>query len=161
MSAMWQGGAAVGSAGRQVPSRRDLDAYNQQVLACQDQVFTLALHLLGDEQAADAAVARAVRAVYTRARPRPSVRIQLIAQVLRSCDRRLGHGDTSLPVYLRTLPEPERHALLLVDLLGLCYDEAAEVLGCSRPLLAGRLAAGRQRLVEQSREHQLSAISAR
>jgi predicted DNA-binding protein (UPF0251 family) len=152
MSAVWRDRRVVSSAGRRAPSRHDLDGFNRQVLACQDQAFTLAVYLLGDEPAADAVVAQAVREIYTRARLLPSIRVQLLGEVLPRCGPRKASTREELRLHGH-----ERDALLLVDMLGLCYDEAAQVLGCSHAKLTGWLAAARQRLVEQDFEGQVAA----
>ena len=58
-------------------------------------------------------------------------------------------GDGQLPVdvldVLRTLQPSDRAVLLLVDLLGFDYEEAAEVLGIPRGTVASRLNAARTR----------------
>jgi hypothetical protein len=134
--------------------RHDLNEFNRQVLACQNQAFTLAWYLLGSEPAADTVVSDAVRALYARFPVPTAILPQLLREVLRRCARGARRKDVGVPLHLRGLPAREYQALLLVDVLGLCYDEAAEVLRCSRNALTGWLAAGRQRLVEQQRAHQ-------
>jgi hypothetical protein len=153
MSALWREWGEVGSGGRRVPDRRDLNEFNRQVLACQNQAFTLACSLLGNEPAADAVVSDAVRALYAQFPVKTSILPQLLHEVLRRCERGARPKGAGVPVHLRRLPARECRALLLVDVLGLCYDEAAEVLGCSRQQLAAWLASGRQRLVEEQRAH--------
>jgi RNA polymerase sigma-70 factor, ECF subfamily len=65
---------------------------------------------------------------------------------------RLDHAadtDTSLDVLaaLRTLPDEQRAALVLVDMLGYSVTDAAEVLGISPGTVKSRCARGRARLL--------------
>jgi RNA polymerase sigma-70 factor, ECF subfamily len=48
---------------------------------------------------------------------------------------------------LRTLPEEQRHALVLVDMEGYSVAEAARVLGCAEGTVKSRCARGRARLL--------------
>src|SRR5262245_48799271 len=48
---------------------------------------------------------------------------------------------------LRTLPEDQRHALVLVDMEGYSVAEAAELLGCAVGTVKSRCARGRARLL--------------
>ncbi len=128
--------------------RSDLDTFNQQVLACQDQAFTLAAYLLGDDRIADEVVQRAVLQTYRQARMSAgmAVRDSILRHVLRLCDLQNARPK-ALPAGLARLPDRERRSLLLVDVLRLSYAEAAGVLGCSSASLAQWIADARQRLV--------------
>jgi RNA polymerase sigma-70 factor, ECF subfamily len=57
--------------------------------------------------------------------------------------------DTSLDVLaaLRTLPDEQRAALVLIDMLGYSVADAAEVLGISPGTVKSRCARGRARLL--------------
>ena len=59
--------------------------------------------------------------------------------------------DTSLDVLaaLRTLPDEQRAALVLIDMLGYSVADAAEVLGISPGTVKSRCARGRARLLPQ------------
>ncbi len=132
----------------------DLNTYNGLVLACQDEAFTLAAYLLGDDRAADAAVQEAVVRAYRRylRTPEASVRLLILQQVLACCGRS-ARARGAGPVEGFCDPAPrERTTLLLVDVLGLSYDEAAEVLGCSRDQVVRRLARARVRIAERVRQ---------
>lgn len=65
------------------------------------------------------------------------------------------HGDVDRA--LKALPLPFREAVVLVDLEGLSYREAAEVLGCPLGTVMSRLSRGRhllrQALARFAREH--------
>jgi len=54
---------------------------------------------------------------------------------------------TAVLAALRTLPEEQRHALVLVDMEGYSVAEAAEVLGCAVGTVKSRCARGRARLL--------------
>ncbi len=126
----------------------DLATYNSLVLACQDEAFTLAAYLLGDDRAADAAVQEAVARAYRRylRAPEISVRLLILQQVLARCGRSTRVRDVGPVEGFRDLAPRERTTLLLVDVVGLSYDQAAEVLGCSRDQVARRLARARVRI---------------
>lgn len=126
---------------------RDLDSFNRQAVAYQAEAYTLAWHLLGDEDAAGAALQAALVNVY-RAHPdtATSIRTSLLREIIHLSPWPLGHGADGLAGRVRRLPRRARQALLLVDLLGLSYEEAAAVMDCSRSTLAARLARARKRL---------------
>ena len=124
----------------------DLEAYNQQVLACQHEAFTLAAHLLGNDRAADAVVERAFRHVYRDARRSTSstIRLPVLREVVRLCSRPPTGRRKALGPW-RHLSQREQEALLLVDLLGLSYLQAADILDCSKEHLARWLAQARSK----------------
>lgn len=132
----------------------DLRRFNEQVLACQHEAYTLAVQLLGDEQRADAIVRDAVVQTYRqlgtggRSVTSESIRISVLQRVLKRCghDGRRRRGRPSS--LFGTLSKHEARALLLVDVLHLSYDEASQVLRCSRDDVARWLAAARVRLVK-------------
>jgi DNA-directed RNA polymerase specialized sigma24 family protein len=130
---------------------QDLDSYNQQVLACQDEAFTLAAYLLGDDVAADDVLARAFLHVYQdpRRASQASIRLPVLREVIRLCSRTRLSSAGGL---LSKLTRRERQALLVVDLLGLTYDQATNVLACSRDHLVRHLAKAREK-VAGSRLH--------
>ncbi len=132
----------------------DLATYNGLVLACQDEAFTLAAYLLGDDRAADAAVQEAVTGAFRRylRAPESSVRLLILQQVLAGCRRSAGARGTGPVDGFHDLAPRERTTLLLVDVVGLSYDQAAEVLGCSRDQVARRLARARVRIAERVRQ---------
>lgn len=53
---------------------------------------------------------------------------------------------SDLELLVARLPEHQRDAFVLVRLLGYCYDEAAEVLGCPRGTVQSRVARARLQL---------------
>lgn len=122
-------------------------------LQMQDEAYTFAYYLLGDEQAAEAAT----QAAFTSLSRKGSIRAEQFRQdVLRGV--LAGSRKFSIPVTsianapsedltraLMHLPAEQRSALVLVDVLGLNYDDAAGVLGCSRKQFAHLLAQGRMK----------------
>lgn len=129
-----------------------LSLFNQQVLQCQDDAYTLAWYLLDDETQAVEVMQSAVEAAYPCfASGKPDCRRLILKCVVEQCQERKPPArvstGTALHRRLRALPEPERAALVLIDMLGLAYHEAACVIG--RPLSEiGRLLARARRKVK-------------
>ncbi|MGC9522046.1 MAG: hypothetical protein ACP5HG_09215 [Anaerolineae bacterium] len=130
----------------------DLADHNRQVLACQEEAFTLAAYLLADDEAADAAVQQACLRAYQRHRRRPdtSVRLLIFREVISLCARPIGQGVGGPLGALLDLTSRERQSLLLVDLLGLSYADATEVLRCTQRQLTRWLASARSSLVQSA-----------
>jgi DNA-directed RNA polymerase specialized sigma24 family protein len=111
-----------------------LSAFNRQVLQQQEEAYTLAYYLLGSTDAAAQAVQTAVLQVYQQAGRNGSPRLTLLKTVLRNC---LGQSPATIRAAdpltqgILSLPQDERRAVLLVDVLGLSYVEAAQVLSTS------------------------------
>jgi DNA-directed RNA polymerase specialized sigma24 family protein len=127
--------------------------FNTLALQIQDEAYTLAYYLLGDE----ARAAEATEGAFARLYQRPglmvnSFRRDVFQRVLAQCRglhvslRVRSTLMGSLPArdevttYLLRLNESERAVVVLVDVLGLSYDEAAGVLGTSKKQ-AGKLLA--------------------
>lgn len=122
-------------------------------LQMQDEAYTFAYYLLGDEGAAEAAT----QAAFTNLLRKGAMRAEQFRQdVLRGVlagSRRFAIPVTSnanapredLTLALLNLPAEQRSALVLVDVLGLNYDDAASILGCSRKQFAHLLAQGRMK----------------
>jgi DNA-directed RNA polymerase specialized sigma24 family protein len=112
---------------------RNLTQFNQQVLQCQDDAFTLAWYLLGDEAAAEAAVQAAVQAAFRRNSGGQAGCNDLgLSQVIQRCCGKLPANalpqNGVYPRLLAALPEQERQAVILVDILNIRYSEAAALL---------------------------------
>ncbi len=120
-----------------------LDAFNRQVLLLQDQAFSLAFCLLGDEPAASLVTQSAVKDAYAQYGGNfQTLKIHILRAVLRRA--------RPLPPH----PPLSRRAccvLLLVDHLALTYEEAARVLRCSPAQIARRLALARRTAVNCDR----------
>ncbi len=122
----------------------DLKWFNQRVIECQDEAYTLACDLLG-EAAAAARVQAAFIEVYHRAgrSPLDGRRFRLLAL---QCLCELCSDGKSSPAAgpLAAMPVLERQALLLVDMLGLSYAEAGEVLRRPASQVSRLVAQGRR-----------------
>ena len=129
-----------------------ISLFNQQILLCQDEAFTLAWYLLGDtveaEKMTQAAVESAFRVFTTH---RENCRLLILQQVLRQCQRKTPVKET-LPIPdISQESEPftdiERQALILIDILHLNYPDAAMVLSCPPQEISRRLARARRKLI--------------
>lgn len=139
-------------------------------LQVQDEAYTYAYYLLGDETAAEAATQAAFAGV-----ARKSVRhaeqfrqdvlrgvlkgIRAVAPLVPSTGPASAGPREEITLALMRLPAVERSALVLVDVLGLNYDTAASVMGCSSKQITHLLAQGRMKFVPGSRVQEISAVS--
>ena len=72
-----------------------------------------------------------------------------------------GHaGTVETQLLLRGLPLDQRQAFVLTQLLGLTYDEAAEVAGCRVGTIRSRVFRARERLVATLTEVDLELADA-
>lgn len=119
-----------------------LSAFNTLAARCQDEAYTLAFYLLGDDARAAEATQAAFADLYRRAQPRPEdFRVEVLRRVIAHSDRAESSitkrglvkvsGRDALHHEILSLKTNERWAIVLVDVLGLRYEEAARVLGCS------------------------------
>jgi RNA polymerase sigma-70 factor (ECF subfamily) len=154
----------------QAAKRGDLEAFNRLVLECQDEVYSFAFRTLGEEQAAQ----ETTRLIFQEAhRQLPdfrsgTFRLWLLRLAARTCMRRLkgwrgsyrnppsirtSPAENSLQACLRLIPPDLRLALILVDLEGLTYPEAAAVLNASPAKVLARLAQARQWVLQAQGPH--------
>lgn len=134
----------------QIACQADLEAFNNLVLACQDEAFTLACSILGDEGLACEVVQAVFLRVYTRrgdgGHPIP---VQVLQGVIGMCRRtkpfKADAGAEIIPGW-HQLECGEQEALLLVDLLGKSYQHTALVLDKSEHEVATTVALGRYKL---------------
>jgi DNA-directed RNA polymerase specialized sigma24 family protein len=125
----------------------DLDDFNQRVKACQDEVYTLAMHLLGNENLAGAAIEEALRQVYLHPAWIEDFRLHLLRMAVRACiRRRVPLGPLSFRNHIVFLAKEEKLALILVDCIELTYADAAVVLQRSTREVQQVLARARYRL---------------
>jgi hypothetical protein len=110
----------------------DLLAYNQLVVQHQDEAFTLACDLLGDEAGAAVAVEEAIRLSFRDGRTsQAQFRLDIMKMVLASCLRRANilPGPQAMAHLLIGLSNTEKAILVLVDCLELSYADAGYVTG--------------------------------
>jgi DNA-directed RNA polymerase specialized sigma24 family protein len=137
-----------------IRSQKDLDIFNGQVLACQEEAFTLACSLLGDERWACELVQAVFLRVYTRRGDRGiPIPVQVLQGVIGMCRQakpsQAFAGVEFIPGW-RRLEWGEREALLLVDVLGKTYQETALVLDRSEREVAAAVASGRRKLARRT-----------
>ncbi len=146
---------------RAIPT--DPDAFSRIAGAYQDQAYTLAYYLLGDASAAENAAQNAFQSArrdIKRVNP-DGVRLRLYRAILQSCRTApaavipsTGSPSRSFPdeemvrSRLASIPFEYRSALVLVDVAGLDYREAAAVIGTPVATLQKRLALARVRMSE-------------
>lgn len=135
----------------------DLPAYNRLVLEHQDVLYNLAYRVLGDQAAAVEATQAAFVSAQRKLRAYRTgpFRVWLIYWLVRACRSHLD-GKVSRPVAsdlvgpgdLAKLPPAQRLALVLVDIAGLDYGQAASVLEQAPAQVRHDLAAARRALVD-------------
>lgn len=131
----------------------NLQAFNHLILQHQDEAYTLAVHLMGDELLAEETLEKAVAALYNGQRRLPGdFRMEILRQVTRACLQggRIA-GPRHLARILAGLSDEEKAALVLVDCLGLDYADAAAILGKTPANLATSLAQARYKMNKRSR----------
>jgi len=143
--------------------RSDLQAFNRLVSAHQAQLYTFSFRALGDERSAAESVQAALRrAQGDRHQPEAArTKLWLLRWAVAACQERLRDPGAAAPRPgknanhareprlqggLCRLPADLRLAVLLVDVTGLGYGEAAEVLGIAREQVSQRVAEARARL---------------
>ena len=139
----------------QSASQADLEAFNGLVLACQNEAFTLAYAILGDEGLACEVVQAVFLRVYTRRGDGgPPISVQVLQGVIGMCRRakpsKADAGVELIPDW-HLLEYSEQEALLLVDWLGKSYQQAAYVLDQSEHEVAATVALGRYKLIRSFR----------
>lgn len=136
--------------------RGDVQAFNRLVEACQEDAYSLAFRLLGEEQVAVGALHKAVELAYGSLKScRGEFRLWFFHYIVDEC-RSAVRSHTGLPVVpqdhtdiqslLNTLPLDLRLSAVLVDVLGLNYDQAAEVAGVRNKKIRQSLAMARYSL---------------
>jgi hypothetical protein len=128
-----------------------LQRFNQQVLRYQDEAYTLACYLLGNDSEAVAVTQQAVANTY-RLCPKAGIncRLLLFRQVCRlsRAARPAGQVFAGLPWRMNSfsIAAHERMALILVDVLGLDYRQTAAVLALPVDNVSRLLAGARRKL---------------
>ena len=127
-----------------------LDQFNQQVLACQEEAFTLAFSLLGDEALACEVLQEVIQRVYSGWSDDDSNIVVKVLHGVIGMARQTKPSKTCdatewIPGW-RQLEHGEQEALLLVDWLGKTYHETAFILNSSERDVARNVAYGRCKL---------------
>jgi DNA-directed RNA polymerase specialized sigma24 family protein len=131
-----------------------LSAFNSLALRYQDDAYTLAYYLLGDEKRAAEATQAAFSRLYRRAdASHDQFRLEVLRWVISVSHPKDSHpvpvtGRGDLSEKLLKLNARERSVVVLVDVLGLNYDQAARVLGCSVKETGRLLAQARRYICE-------------
>ena len=131
-----------------------LARFNQQVLRYQDDAYTLACFLVGNEKEAEQVTQEAVAAAF-RLCPQQGggCRLLLLRQVCRLCRARRPAGQifSGLPGQLNSfgIAIHERMVLILVDVLELSYRETAAVLSLPVKNVGRLLSIARRKVSDQ------------
>ncbi len=135
--------------GRQAPPNlADLPAFNRLILAHQTRLYTIAFRALGSHPAAEAATQAAVESAYRQGAGRSPAQAEsallrsLVAALRRAHLSALASPDGPLGA----LPFDLRLPLILIDVAGLSYDQAADALHTTLVELIQQLARARRML---------------
>jgi DNA-directed RNA polymerase specialized sigma24 family protein len=129
----------------------NLTDFNRLVLQHQEDAYTLAFYTLGDERQACETVQRVIRDAFRRPAGE-NFQLIILQGVTNLCSQLPAHSidQNVVPEIVRQLSSLtvlERLAIILIDILGLNYEEAAQV--CRQPK------AQLSRLLAQARVHML------
>jgi hypothetical protein len=130
-----------------------LSLFNRQVLECQDEAYTFAWYFSGNESEAESITRTAVKdSFFIFSRHGQTCRLVILKMVARLC-RKETRGKDILqaspgPRGLKFLPEEERQALILVDILRLSYADTAAVLGQPVKNVSRLLAQARRKMMD-------------
>jgi DNA-directed RNA polymerase specialized sigma24 family protein len=129
----------------------NLNDYNQLVLQHQEEAFTLAFYTLGDERQACETVQSAISSTFQHPAGN-NFYLGLLRRVSQLCfQKQVNAIDLSVvPEIVRqlsNLPFYERLAVVLIDILGLNYAQAAVVCHQSKAQISRLLAQARVRLL--------------
>lgn len=110
-----------------------LSLFNQQVLQCQDDAYTLAWYLLDDEVEAEVVMQKAVEAAYhCFSIHKNDCHLLILKQIVNKSQERRSSTYISLasrlPYNLHFLDQSEQLTLVLIDILGLEYNDAANIM---------------------------------
>lgn len=123
-----------------------LNKFNQLVQDCQDEAFTLAFSLVGDELLACQILEDVLMQIFMdQENGLHPMNLQVLKEVV-SLSRQMNQsqfGDAITIPGWKQLERCQQEALLLVDVLGKSYPEAAFVLHCSWRELVQNVALGR------------------
>ena len=127
--------------------------FNRLVLRHQEEAYTLAFYTLGDERQACETVQKVVAEAF-RSPANGNFQLRILQGVSNICSRSTSHSvdPNVVPEIVRQLsciPLQERLAVVLIDILGLNYAQAAQVCRQSKDQLSRILAQARVHLLYQ------------
>lgn len=125
-----------------------LSLFNQQVLQIQDDAYTLAWYMLGDAVEAETVMQEAVQAAFSSfSSKRTDCRLLILKQIVEQCRTRKPAASSSVEpgifCNLCSLSEQERVILVLIDVLGLDYQDASFITGIALGKIGSLLARAR------------------
>ena len=127
-----------------------LDRFNQQVLACQEEAFTLAFSLLEDKALACEVLQEVILRVYSGWRDDDcNIVVKVLHGVIGMCRQAKPSKIPDATEWIcgwNQLERGEQETLLLVDWLGKTYHETAFILNSSERDVARNVAYGRCKL---------------
>jgi DNA-directed RNA polymerase specialized sigma24 family protein len=134
-----------------VQQNSNLTVFNRLVLQHQEEAYTLAFYTLGDERQACETVQKVIMDAFRRPAGE-NFQLRILQGVTNLCSQSTAHSvdPNVVPEIVRQLsglPLQERLAVVLIDVLGLNYAQAAQV--CRQPK------AQLGRLLAQARVHLL------
>jgi len=126
-----------------------LTHFNQQILRCQDDAYTLAWYLLGDEAEAEAVLQKAVEAAYHCFESRQiNCHLLILKQVVNQWRERkpVTCGSLGADIFdnQQIVIQQELVVLILIDILRLSYPEASIITGIPLRKIGPLLARARQ-----------------
>lgn len=126
-----------------------LEKFNQQVMACQDEAFTLAISLVGSERLACQIIQEVIQKISTNeTNTKHPVDMQVLRGVIfftRQTNLSYSGEAVAIPGW-NLLECQQKEVLLLVDVLGKTYQEAAYIVNSSCEELVKAIAMGRRSL---------------
>ena len=127
--------------------------FNRLVLQHQEEAYTLAFYTLGDERQACETVQRVVTDAFRRPAGK-NFHLKILQDVTNLCSQLPPHiiDPNVVPEIVRQLSGltlQERLAIVLIDILGLNYSQAAQVCRQSKAQLSRILAQARVHLIYQ------------
>ena len=142
-----------------------LTAFNRLILTYQDAAYGLARYLLEEEQQVEDAMESAFQRAYQNfhSLPADSFRSWLLSMVINSCKEQLSRSrqntkvrcspfplaarEGNVQAAICSLPLEMRLLIVLVEVWGLDYEEAAKITGLTKEKVKSNLAQARYQLM--------------
>jgi len=132
----------------------DLPAFNRQVRTQQTRLYTIAYRVLGSQALAESATQSAVEDAYRQGAALDPAQAEtaLLRSLVASLRRARLSDQPAADGLLSALPFELRLPIVLIDVAGLNYDQAADALHTSLVELVQQLARARRMLCQSQRE---------